>query len=142
MAEARIALADAETSPAPTQGDHIRAFLESKRGAMLAKLVELAEAGDPRSLQLALSYLSPPAKAEAERVVIPGLREAPTLALKSEAVINAVARGEISTEAGERVARLLSLHTQAVTVQQLALEVEALKRGAPLPLAQRLEDLA
>jgi hypothetical protein len=137
----RVALTDAADAKAPAPGDAIKALLEPHKAQLVAKVVELALLGDPRSLQLALAYCAPPAKPDAERIHVPGLREAPTVAEKSEAIINAVSNGLISVEAGERVARLLELHTKAVTVQDLAAQLEALKSGRalPLPLAQRVE---
>ena len=108
----RIALA--ERAKEPSQGDLIRAFLETRRGAMLIKLADLAEAGDPRSLQIALSYLSPPAKPDSERVSIPHFKNATSLAEKAEAVIAAIATGHCSAEAGERLLRVLDVYSRAI----------------------------
>lgn len=126
---------------APAPGDEVRALIKPHVVEIIAKLVELAKAGDPRSLDLVLRYIAPQAKQDAERIAVPGLKEAPTVKAKSEAIINAVANGLISVEAGERVARLLELHTKAVTVGELADEIAALKLGrAPLRIAQRVDD--
>ena len=136
-----MALVNPNSARAPAPGDAIRALIEPEKAAIIAKLVELAKAGDPRSMETALKYLAPPAKPDAERIHVPGLREATTIAAKSEAIINAVSNGLISVDAGHRVAALLELHTRSVTVHELAEQVEALKRGrAPLPLAQRTDD--
>jgi hypothetical protein len=121
----RVALVDR----GPAAADEVRALISPRKEAVIRKLLELAEAGDPRSIELVLKYLAPPAKPDAERITVPGLREAPTIVEKSEAIIAAVSRGDISVEAGERVQRMLELHTRAVTVQDLADEIEALKRG-------------
>jgi hypothetical protein len=139
--DSAVQLVDADTK-APAPGDVVRSLIEPRKVEVLNKLCDLAAAGDPRSIELYLKYIAPPAKPDAERIHVPGLREAPTVALKSEAIINAVSHGLISVEAGERVARLLELHTKAVTVQDLAEQLEALKSGrAPpvLPLVQRVE---
>ena len=71
-----------------------------------------------------------------------GLRDAPTIREKSMAIIEAVSRGEISVEAGEKVQRMLELHTKAVTVGDLAAEIEQLKRGRATrpPLLPRVDN--
>lgn len=126
---------------APAPGDAIRALIEPKKAAIIAKAIELAEAGDPRSIELIFKYLAPPARPDAERVHIAGLREAPTVRGKAAAIIDAVSAGAISVEAGEKIFRMLDLHERAVTIADLAEEVEALKRGrSALPMAQRTDD--
>ena len=91
---------------APAPGDAIRVLIEPKKVEVIAKLIELAIAGDPRSIELVLKYLAPPAKPDAERIAVPGLREAPTIKAKSLAIIDAVSNGLISVEAGEKVQRI------------------------------------
>ena len=128
-----------EKAPAP--GDAVRALILPHQAEILTKLVELAKGGDPRSIELALKYLAPIAKPDAERIQVPGLRDAPTIKAKSLVIIDAVSNGLISVEAGEKIQRMLELHTKAVTVHELADDVAALKRGrAVLPLAQRADD--
>jgi hypothetical protein len=134
------------TDRGPAAGDQVRALLTPHKVEVLAKLAELSKAGDPRSIELYLKYIAPPAKPEAERIDVAGLRDAPTIREKSMAIIEAVSRGDISVEAGERVQRMLELHTKAVTVSDLAAEVEALKLGrrskSPLPIAKRVDDFS
>jgi hypothetical protein len=126
---------------APAPGDEVRALITPHQAEIIGKLVELAKAGDPRSIELALKYLAPPARPDAERIVVPGLREAPTIKAKSEAIINAVSNGLISVEAGEKVQRMLELHTKAVTVAELADEIAALKgRRMPTALLPHADD--
>lgn len=137
-----IVLTDADAR-APAPGDAIRDQLEADRHEIVAKLISLAKAGDGRSIETALKWLAPTAKQDAERIYVAGLREAPTVKDKSLAILNAVSRGEISVEAGEKVQRMLALHTQAVTITDMAEQIEALKAGRvlPLPLAQRVDRL-
>ena len=125
---------------APAPGDAIRALIEPKKVEVITKLVELAIAGDPRSIELVLKYLAPPAKPDAERIAVPGLRDAPTIKAKAAAILVAVASGAVSVEAGERIFRKLDLHERAVTVAELADDVAALKRGRAVPLVERVDD--
>jgi hypothetical protein len=138
--DTKTAIALVDKAPAP--GDAIRALIEPHRAQLVSKAVELALLGDPRSLDLVFKYLAPPAKPDAERIAVPGLREAPTIRDKSLAIIEAVSNGLISVEAGEKVQRMLELHTKAVTIGELAEQIEALKSGraTPLLLAQRTDD--
>lgn len=129
MSEASIAL----TARGPGAADEVRALIAPQIGKTIAKLLELAEAGDPRSIELVLKYWAPSARPDAERIEVAGLRDAPTIREKSLCIIDSVSRGEISVEAGEKVQRMLDLHSKAVVLSDLAADVEALKRGKARP---------
>lgn len=124
---------------APAPGDAVRALILPRQAQIIAKLVELAEGGDPRSIELALKYLAPVAKPDAERIQVPGLRDAPTVKAKSLAIIDAVSNGLISVEAGEKIQRMLELHTKAVTLGELADDVAALRKSKALPFVERVD---
>lgn len=125
----------------PAAGDQVRAHIAPRIAKTLDKLLDLAEAGDPRSIELVLKYWAPPAKPDAERIEVAGLRDAPTIREKSLVIIAAVSRGDISVEAGEKVQRMLDLHTKSVTVSELAEDVAQLKRGrGRAPLLTRTAD--
>ena len=130
------------TDRGPAAGDQVRALIAPRISKAIDKLLDLAEAGDPRSIELVLKYWAPPARPDAERIEVAGLRDAPTIREKSMAIIEAVSRGEISVEAGEKVQRMLELHTKAVTVGDLAAEIEQIKRGRTTrpPLLLRVAD--
>lgn len=130
------------TDRGPQAGDQVRALIAPRIGKTIEKLLELAEMGDPRSIDLVLKYWAPPARPDAERIEVAGLRDAPTIREKSLCIIDAVSRGEISVEAGEKVQRMLELHTKSVTIGDLAADVEALKSGKTRPqLLPRVDDL-
>lgn len=126
------------TDRGPAAGDQVRAQLAPRVGRTIEKLLDLAEAGDPRSIELVLKYWAPPAKPDAERIEVAGLRDAPTIREKSLCILYAVSRGDISVDAGEKVQRMLELHTKAVTVDDLAAEMaqmkQQLKRQGRAPL--------
>lgn len=129
----KLALADKDKDKAPAPGDEVRALIAPRQKAVITKLLDLAEAGDPRSIELVLKYIAPPARPDAERIQVPGLRDAPTIKEKSLCIIDAVSKGLISVEAGEKVQRMLELHTKAVTVGELADDVAALKQARATP---------
>jgi hypothetical protein len=115
----------------PGEGDLIRAGLAPHRAAIVEKLAELAKLGDPRSMALALQYLAPTAKPEGERIQVPGLAEAETLEAKAQAVVAAVARGQISAEAGAQALGLIQKYAAVVTADEHERRLRALEgRGA------------
>lgn len=130
------------TDRGPAAGDALRALIEPRKARVIAKLLDLAEAGDPRSIEIVLKYIAPPARPDAERIEVAGLRDAPTIREKSLAIIEAVSSGVISVEAGERVQRMLELHTKAVSLSDLAADVERLKRGQGPALLPRVDDFS
>ncbi|ARU23827.1 hypothetical protein RSSE_c3446 [Ralstonia solanacearum] len=82
-----------------------------------------------RALEIALTRLAPTPRQEAERVVVPGFREASTLQGRAEAVITAAACGEISAEAAERLLRVLDVYSKAILTTELERRLQALEQG-------------
>lgn len=117
----------------PTQADLIKARIEPHREKILAKAIELAEAGDPKSMALVLQYLAPPARPEGERFVIPKLAAASTLQERAGAVIEAVADGTISAEAGAIALGLLDKYAKLVTVDDHERRLAALEGRGTRP---------
>lgn len=122
----------------PSESEKIRALLEPKKEAVIRKLVELAEAGDPVSIRLVLERLAPVPRPEAEKVVVPGLKEAGTLQAKATAILSAVADGQISAEAGDRLLRMLDTYGKAVVLDEHERRLQAIEnrrpRKGPVPL--------
>lgn len=112
-----------------TEADQIRLAIEPKKAAILAKLLELAELGDPRSIELVLKYLAPPARPDAERISVPGLRDAKTLGEKAECILASVSTGAISVEAGEKALRMLDVLARAVTLDEHDRRLAAIETG-------------
>jgi hypothetical protein len=106
-----------------TNADKIRILLEPEREKLVSRLLELALHGDGavsvRGLELALTRLAPTPKQESEKVKIPGFKDATTLQAKAEAVIQAIAIGDISTDAGEKLLRILDIYSRAITSTEL-----------------------
>jgi hypothetical protein len=119
----------------PSDAELIRKKLAPHREEVLAKLIELAKAGDPRSQQLFLAYLSPPAKPDAERIAIPGFMEAATLEQKASAILNAMATGAIGIEVALQVLQAVGLYARAGKADELERRLLALEqRDNPKPL--------
>ncbi len=119
----------------PTDAELIRKKLAPHREAVLLKLIELAKAGDPRSQQLFLSYLAPPAKPEAERIVIAGFMAAATLEQKAAAILNAMATGAIGIDVAVQVLQAVGLYAKVGVADEMERRLRALEqRGNPKPL--------
>lgn len=115
----------------PSEAELIRAQLMPKKVAVLNKLAALAEMGDPKSMQLFLAYIAPPARPEDEKVSIPGFAEAPTLREKAEAVILAAAQGHCSAVAAERLLRVLDIYGKAALADEFEARLAALEGQRP-----------
>lgn len=116
------------------QSEKIRALLEPHREELIGRTLELALKSpdgqvSARALEIALTRLAPTPRQEAERVVVPGFREASTLQGRAEAVITAAACGEISAEAAERLLRVLDVYSKAILTTELERRLQALEQG-------------
>jgi hypothetical protein len=58
---------------------------------------------------------------------VPGFSNAPTLEGKSSAVMAAIANGDVSATAGQRLLQALETHVRIVSAHQLEQRVEALE---------------
>lgn len=120
------------TTAAETEATLIRQALQPKKAAVLAKLSELAAAGDPRSMDLYLKYIAPPARPEDERITVPGLAESSTLEEKAQAVVRAVASGSISAAAGATTLALLEKYARLVVADDHERRLRAIEAGRAL----------
>jgi hypothetical protein len=120
-----------------SKSELIRGLLEPNREKACARLVELANAGDPAAMKLYFQYLAPPAKPESEMVKVPGLKNAVTMADKAFAVLGAVAEGQISAEAGNNLLRMLNTYMGAISMTEMQQRLAALEasRAAPRPVS-------
>lgn len=113
----------------PRASDQIRALIEPHREALIARAVELALAGDPQALKLCLDRLAPTPRQEAEKVCIPGLAEAPTFAGRCDAVVRAIAAGNLAPEDGDRVLRALDTYRRAHAADNIEHRLARLETG-------------
>lgn len=114
-------------TPGPSRAERIATFLEPHLEETLTKLADLAKLGDPRSAELLLKYLAPVARPEDERVNVPGFANAPSLEGRSAAVMAAIANGEVSATAGQRLLAALETHVRIVSAHELEQRVQALE---------------
>ena len=133
-----------------SQSELVRVLIEPQRQALVDRALEITKSTDLHAasgaIRILWERLAPTPKQESERVEVPGLAEAPTFSAKCEAVLAAVACGDISAEAGERVLRLLDVYRKAHETDALERRIADLEAGRaativePIPLTP--EDFA
>lgn len=123
-------------TPGPSRAERLAAAIEPHIPAILAKALDLAAQGDPHSMKLVLERYAPIAKQDGERVIVDGFATAPTLELKAQAVMVAVASGQVTAEAGERLLRTLDAYARVVVADDHEKRLQAIEdgRGAPKPV--------
>jgi len=125
-----------------SNADKIRLFLEPERERLLGRTLEFAlgvnAAGEAvvvegtvavRALEIALTRLGPPPKADSERVSIAGFRDATTLQAKAEAVLAAAADGTCSVEAAEKLLRVIDMYSKAIVATDHERRIAAIEAG-------------
>lgn len=114
-----------------SHSEKLRALLEPEREALIGRLLALTRDDDPhasaRAVEIALRYLGPPPRPEAERIVVPGLAEAKTLHDRAAAVVAAVADGAVSPEAGQKVLQMLDVLNRTAKTADLEARIAALE---------------
>jgi hypothetical protein len=109
----------------------VRKLIEPHRTALIDRALALTQSSDPfasaNALRLCLERLAPAPKQEAEKVEVPGLADAPTFAAKCQCIVAAVAAGEISAEAGEKLLRMVDVYRRAVAHDALEARIAALE---------------
>lgn len=123
-------------TPGPSRAERLAEAIEPHIPEILAKAIELAKLGDPASMKLVLERFAPIAKQDGERVVVDGFALASTLEHKAQAVMIAVANGQVTAEAGERLLRTLDAYARVVVADDHEKRLQAIEagRGAPKPV--------
>lgn len=118
--------------PAGTSAiERFRRLVEPHWPAILTALITAAKSGDTKAAELIAQRMVPPARPQAERVVVPGLAEAPDPEAKAAAVTAAVARGEVSAEAGRALLGMLGEAVRIVEATDLERRIRALEGRQP-----------
>ncbi len=120
--------------PPGTSTDKIRALIEPHKAALIDRLLAIVNTEGPLADQAAvinaarvlLERVAPKPK-ETERVHVPGLADAKSLTGKAQAIVEAVAAGEISTEAGEKLIRLVGVLREVIQHDELEARIKALE---------------
>lgn len=116
----------------PSASERIAAYIRPHEQAVLDKAIELAKMGDPRSMQIVLERLAPIVRQESEKVMVPGFAAAGTVQDKAEAVLQAVADGQISADAGQKMLAMIDVYNRTVTAADFEQRLQAIESGRTL----------
>lgn len=105
----------------------VRQLLEPHRADLVQKAVSLALAGDSTALRICIDRLAPPPRAESPKVSIPALANAPTLSAKSEAIIGAVAAGDLSADTASMLLQAMAAACKVVECEDFERRLRALE---------------
>ncbi|MFM0071849.1 DUF5681 domain-containing protein [Paraburkholderia sediminicola] len=105
----------------------IRELLEADVEQFVETLKNLAIAGDPVALKLIFDRLYPAPKAASEAVQLPALFHADSFDGKANALLDAIARGELVPDAGAQLLSALAGVLRVHEVDELARRIAALE---------------
>ena len=96
-----------------------QSLLDGEAQALTKKAVELAKAGNVVALRLCLERLIPIRKDQSIKLKLPKLENLADIPKVLEAVLKAVAQGEITPGEGQAVAAMLEAYRRGVELQTL-----------------------
>jgi len=107
----------------------MRDALASHADALIAKVVEMAKAGDAAALRICIERLIPPAKARDDPVELPEMLGG-TLADSGQAVLTALAEGRLTPEEAGAILGALTGQARVVETSELERRLRALEEAA------------
>ena len=102
-------------------------LLEGESEAITRKAVELAKAGDISALRLCLERLLPPKRERSIKTEIPVVNTAKDIPTALGAIVQIVAKGDLTLSEGQAVASLLESQRKAFETAELEQRVEAIE---------------
>jgi len=105
-----------------------QALLEGEAEALTRKVVELAKSGNPMALRLCLERLLPPRKDRPITFALPQLEGAEDLPQALKAILEAVARGEITPGEGQTLTGMLDAYRKGLETTDLEARITALEK--------------
>ena len=108
----------------------MEAILEADAEAMTRKLVKMANAGDITAMRICMDRLYPARRDRAVTFDLPKIETAADLMKATQAIMEAVATGELTPLEADAVSRTVESHVKAIEVTDLMRRLEALE-GKP-----------
>ena len=105
-----------------------QALLDGEAEALTRKVVELAKDGNPVALRLCLERLLPPRKDRPITFNLPPLEGAQDLPQALQAILEAVARGEITPGEGQILTAMLDTYRKGLETTDLEARITALEK--------------
>ena len=103
-------------------------LLDGEAEALTRKVVELAKEGNPVALRLCLERLLPPRKDRPVSFTLPRIEGAQDIVKALGAVLEAVARGEITPGEGQTLTAMLDGYRKGLETADLEARVTALEK--------------
>src|SRR5215471_4909299 len=103
----------------------LRGMLLESAPELVAKVVELAKAGDSTALRICMDRLLPPAKAKDDPILLTGIGA--SLADNSRAVVEALARGELTPDEAATVLQALASQVRIIEADEIEKRIAALE---------------
>jgi hypothetical protein len=97
----------------------VQSALEDNAAALISKTIALALEGDPTALRLCIDRLLPPCKDRPIHLDLPADAADEPILETSGNVLAAVAAGEITPSEGEALAKILTAHSQIVSIEDM-----------------------
>lgn len=105
----------------------IEAILEGEAEGLTRKAVELAQAGDITALRICLDRLAPVRRDRPVTFDLPKIETAADLPKATQAIMEAVADGELTPSEAAELGKLVDAHAKAIEVTDLHRRLEALE---------------
>jgi hypothetical protein len=99
-------------------------LLQGDAKRITRKCVEMAKAGDPIAMKLAMERIAPPRKDHFVDLKLPKLKTANDAVKASSLIIQAVSEGKITPGEADELSKLITAFTETVHVADLAKKLE------------------
>jgi hypothetical protein len=106
-----------------------QALLDGKSEQLTRKCIEMALAGDPMALRLCLERLIPPRKDRVIDIKLPAMKAPGDAGKVSAALIQAVARGDLTPSEGEALGRIVESHWRTMALEEIDARLTALEKA-------------
>jgi len=109
----------------------IEKLLDGQAEALTQKAIDLAIAGDITALRLCLDRLAPVRRDRPVTFDLPRIETADDLPKATQAIMEAVAGGELTPSEAAELGKLVDAHAKAIEVTDLHRRLAALEGGRP-----------
>lgn len=107
----------------------IEALLEGEAEALTRKAVEMALEGDMQALRICMDRLAPVRRDRPVTFDLPKIETTDDLPKATQAIMEAVAGGELTPSEAAELGKLVDAHAKAIEVTNLHQRLEALEGG-------------
>lgn len=109
----------------------IEALLEGEAEKLTKKAISLAMAGDITALRLCMDRIAPVRRDRPVTFDLPKIESVSDLQKATQAIMEAVAGGELTPSEAAELGKLVDAHAKAIEVTDLHRRLEALEGGRP-----------